>query len=83
MLVSHSNCELQPSPSDSSNASDIETLEDELGSDAPPYAASTPDRQITPEAAEKSNAVADMRPEAAETLQELGKNQSSLLAGCM
>ena len=72
VVVSHSNCELQPSPS-SSNASDVETLEDEMGSDAPQFAASTPDRQITPEAAETSNAVAGTQPEAAERPQELGK----------
>lgn len=69
VVVSHSNCELQPSPS-SSNASDVETLEDEMGSDAPQFAASTPDRQITPEAAETSNAVAGTQPEAAERPQD-------------
>eukprot|EP00435_Cladocopium_sp_Y103_P012690 s3322_g3.t1 len=70
VLVSYSNCELQPSPSGSSSASDVETLEDGMGSDAPLYAASTPERQTTPEAAVASNAVAGTLPEAAERQQD-------------
>lgn len=68
VLVSRSNCELQPSPSDSSNASDVETLEDDVGSDAALYAASTPDRQITPEAA--TSTAERPQPEAAERPQD-------------
>ena len=81
MLVSRSNCELQPSPSDSSNASDVETLEDDVGSDAALYAASTPDRQITPEAA--TSTAERPQPEAAERPQDSEKEQSSLLAGLL